>query len=678
MKREDLVEILRGIGEEKTKQFHQLGVRTIEDLLYYYPRRYEDQSSFYTIASAVDGQKGTFRVKLLTLTENRRVRKRLTITSFAIADRTGEGTMTFFNQPFLRTSLRMGEEYIVYGKIKRFKGRVQLTNPELSILGKKTDLGSIVPIYGLTGKLTNNDVKKATAQVIGHRLFEECLPQSLLEKYRLMGKNEAVDALHRPKSKQEYIRAKQRMVYEELLIFQLAVLQLKIEKTGESGIHFQVHKFDEELNIWIDNLPFQLTAGQQKVLEEVFADMEQSHSIHRLIQGDVGSGKTVVSMVLMYIAVLNGYQATLMAPTEILAKQHWESFQERFSPLGIQVKLLSGSTPTSEKEEILQELKAGNIDILIGTHALIEDRVEFAHLGMNVVDEQHRFGVLQREKLHNKSPGAATIVMSATPIPRTLSLTLYADLDVSTIDTMPLGRKQIQTIGINDSMLERSLEFLRQEMAKGHQIYVICPLIEENENLDNLWSVEEVYDRLREQFSEYSIALLHGKMKNDEKNKIMEAFQRGEVQGIVSTTVIEVGVNVPNATVMFVVNAERFGLAQLHQLRGRVGRGDAQSYCILYNRSTTDISWQRIQVMVDSTDGFYIANKDLELRGFGDIFGTRQSGIPNLRLASPIQDAEILHYAAQDARELLQQDPQLLQPNHLGLRTEVLHFYNQY
>lgn len=675
MKRNDPVEILRGIGREKAKKLHNLGIRTVEDLLYYYPRRYEDQSSFYTMRSAKDGEKGTFEIKLLSVVEDRRVRKGLHIITFAVADSSGEGTITFFNQPFLRRSLRLGEQYRVYGKIKRFKGRVQLTNPEISPLCKKSDIGSIVPIYSLTGNLTNNDLKKATEQVIGQNLFEECLPEAILKKYQLMGKNEAIDILHRPGSRKDYIRARQRLIYEELLVFQLAVLRLKEEKLKTEAIYFQVDKFQEEIDAFLSHLPFQLTEGQQKVIDEIFCDMQEGKAIHRLIQGDVGSGKTVVCMLLMYLAVLNGYQAAIMAPTEILAKQHFQSFSEILATLGINVQLLSGATSIKEKEGILKELKKGNVDILVGTHAILEDNVEFSHLGMNVIDEQHRFGVLQREKLQNKSPQAATIVMSATPIPRTLSLILYADLDISTIDTMPLGRKPIQTVGINDSMLQRSLEFLRQQMKENHQVYVICPLIEENENLENLWSVEEVYKELKEKFSEYEVALLHGKMKNEEKDEIMSDFQSGKINCLVSTTVIEVGVNVPNATVMFIVNAERFGLAQLHQLRGRVGRGDAQSYCILYNRSSSENSWQRIQVMVESTDGFYIANKDLELRGFGDIFGTRQSGIPNLRLASPVRDIEILNYAAKDARELLDRDPQFIYADHIFLKKEVLQFY---
>jgi len=458
-----------------------------------------------------------------------------------------------------------------------------------------------------------------------------------------------------------------------LFLFELSILKNKFQNERRDAIKFEIK---DEIFDFMNNLPFKLTEGQENVVNEIFTDMKSGRAINRLIQGDVGSGKTIVAIIIMYLSYLNGYQSSIMAPTEILAKQHFESFVEFLEPLGVRVALLIGSTTKKAKRDILDNLQMGSIDILIGTHALIEENVIFRKLGVNVIDEQHRFGVVQRNMLQNKNKDAATIVMSATPIPRSLSLVLYADLDISVIKTMPKGRKQIKTIAINENMLGKSLEFIKSELSKGRQAYVICSLIEENEDYENLQAVEKVYEELSKFFIDYKVGLLHGKMKADEKNKIMDDFANNKINLLVSTTVVEVGVNVPNATVMMVYNAERFGLSTLHQLRGRVGRGDNQSYCILYNLSKSEISWERMKIMTDSSDGFYIANKDLELRGFGDILGTRQSGMPNLRLADPFRDEMILKYAADDVKIILKEDPNLESKEYFYLNKEILEFYS--
>ena len=418
-------------------------------------------------------------------------------------------------------------------------------------------------------------------------------------------------------------------------MFELSILKNKVQNERRDAIKFEI--IDQVFD-FINKLPFKLTEGQDTVIKEIFSDMKEGKAINRLIQGDVGSGKTIIAIIIMYLAHLNGYQSSIMAPTEILAKQHFESFVELLEPLGIKVGLLIGSTSKKAKRDILDNLEMGSIDILIGTHALIEENVVFKKLGVNVIDEQHRFGVVQRNMLQNKNKDAATLVMSATPIPRSLSLVLYADLDVSIIKSMPKGRKPIKTIAINENMLEKSLAFIKKELAEGRQAYVICSLIEENQDYENLQAVEKVYEELSQYFCDFNLGLLHGKMKAEEKNQVMNDFAENKINLLVSTTVVEVGVNVPNASVIMIYNAERFGLSTLHQLRGRVGRGDQQSYCILYNLSKSEISWERMKIMTDSNDGFYIANKDLELRGFGDILGTRQSGMPNLRLADPFRD----------------------------------------
>ena len=484
-----------------------------------------------------------------------------------------------------------------------------------------------------------------------------------------MEKNEAVRNIHRPKSKKHYLLARNRLVFEEFLIFQLAIFRLKKDDKISKGVPIEINK---EIYRFIEELPFKLTDGQNKVVEEIFKDMTSDTRMNRLLQGDVGSGKTIVAIIAMYLSYINGYQSTIMAPTEILARQHLESFRSLLEPLGVQVELLVGSTTKKNKERILEGIKNGSIHVLIGTHALIEESVEFRNLGLNVTDEQHRFGVRQRESLNTKEKKAHTLVMTATPIPRTLSLILYGDLSISTIDTMPPNRKQIDTIAINNSMLDRAIGFVQEEVKKGRQAYIICPLIEESEVFD-LNSAEEVYKDLKlDYFKDFQIELLHGKMNAKEKNEVMERFEKNETKIIVSTTVIEVGVNVPNASIILIYNSERFGLAQLHQLRGRVGRGEHQSYCILYNESKSEISWQKMKVMTDSTDGFYIANKDLELRGSGDIFGTKQSGLMDFKLADVSRDINILKYAQQEALNILNEDENLSKNEHLQLKDAII------
>lgn len=653
MKINDSIEILKGVGPKTLKLLNNLGIFTIEDLLYHYPNRYEDSSKILKLNEGVPGEKGTFKCRILKNTQDRRIRKGLYISTFLIEDETARASLIFFNNRFIGKSIHYGEEYLVYGKFERFKGLIQISSPEIERLSEIKNIGRIRAIYPLTKGINNNLLEKLFAQVLPLNLFENELPKDLRDKYGLMEKNIAIENIHRPSNRKAYIRARNTLIYEELFFFELSILQLKNNNIKDSGIKFEIH--DEVFDL-IKNLPFKLTSGQEKVLDEIFKDMEEGRAVNRLLQGDVGSGKTIVTVILSYLAKLNGYQSAIMAPTEILATQHFQSFRSLLESRGVHVRLLVGSTSPKIKEEILNGLKNGLIDILIGTHAIIEENVEFYKLGLNVIDEQHRFGVIQRKKLQEKNRFAANIVMSATPIPRSLSLILYADLDLSVIDTMPMGRKKIKTLAINSSQEKDALNFIGQELKNGRQAYVICSLIEENENLENLEAVEDVYEKLKSFYKDFNVALLHGRLTGQEKNRIMEDFKENKIQLIVSTTVIEVGINVANASVIMVYNAERFGLATLHQLRGRVGRGSYQSYCILYNKSKTEISWQRMKILTDSQDGFYIANKDMELRGFGDILGTRQSGLPNLRLANPLRDINILKYAHEDAGKYLDEN----------------------
>ncbi|MEQ2628118.1 ATP-dependent DNA helicase RecG [Peptoniphilus lacrimalis] len=650
---DDNIKNLKSVGPKRLKLLNNIGIFSIKDLLYFYPRRYEDSSKILKLSEGIIGEKATFRCRILSLLDNRNIRRGLSITSFLIEDDSAEAKLIFFNNRFIKNTIDFGETYLIYGKYERFRGRIQLTSPEIEKVDNIRNLGRIRGIYNQTKGLTNNNIDYLIDQVIDKNLFEECIPNDLIKKYSLIDKNRAIKNIHRPENRKSYALSKQRLVYEELLFFELSILSMQNKNNSSHGIKFNI---PNKIYEFINNLPYKLTSGQEKVLKDITGDMQNGKSVNRLIQGDVGSGKTIVSIILSLVAVLNGYQCAIMAPTEILAKQHFENFNSLLEDYGVRIKLLVGSTSSKVKKEILTNTANGLIDILIGTHSLIEDDVKFFNLGLNVIDEQHRFGVIQRSKLRYKNDKACNIIMSATPIPRTLSLILYADLDISIIDTMPGGRKNIKTLAINSSQVNEALTFIEKELNAGHQAYVICSLIEDNEDFENLESVEKVFKDLKKFFKNYKLALLHGRLSTDEKNKVMEDFKNRKIDLIVSTTVIEVGINVANATVMMIYNAERFGLSTLHQLRGRVGRGDAQSYCILFNNSKSEISWRRMKIMTDSTDGFYIANKDLELRGFGDILGVRQSGIPNLRLANPLKDQKILSYASTDAKNILKED----------------------
>ncbi|RVU54898.1 ATP-dependent DNA helicase RecG [Anaerosphaera multitolerans] len=669
MKLESKITALKGIGEKRGKKFAELEIENIGDLLNYYPRDYEDQSNFKLLYEADIEEKATFIVKVLSVLEDRRIKRNLSITSFLIEDNSGTGKMSFFNMRYIKNQIKIGEAYLISGKVTKFKGQVQLTNPSFKILSEKNKFGKIYPIYPLKKDISNNEIIKAVEQVVDLKLFEENLPAQLIRKYDLMDKNESIKNIHIPKNKRSLIKARQRLVFEELFFFQLTLFTLR---NKDIEMEVKPYKLESEIYNFINNLSFKLTSGQSKVVEEIFKDMTSGKRMNRLLQGDVGSGKTIIAIVAMYLTFLNGFQSTIMVPTEILARQHLENFRNILEPLGVKVELLVGSTSVKNKNRILTGIYNGEIDILIGTHALIEENVEFHNLGLNVTDEQHRFGVRQRQSLNVKEKSAHTLVMTATPIPRTLALVLYGDLDISTIDTMPPNRQKIDTIAINETMLDRALVFIKNEVKKGRQAYVICPLIEESEHFE-LDSATEVYEYLKEnQFSDLNIALLHGKMSNDEKNEVMEKYSEGEIDVIVSTTVVEVGVNVPNATVILIYNAERFGLAQLHQLRGRVGRSSHKSYCILYNTSQSKISWERMKVMTDSTDGFYIANKDLELRGSGDILGVKQSGINTLKISQFPRDLNILKYAQSEAQNIFKNKDSLEEEEKLKLKKHIL------
>lgn len=534
--------------------------------------------------------------------------------------------------------------------------------------GKSNNTGKIIPIYPLTYNLSQNTIRKIIENGLNevNGKLEEMLPEYLIKRYDLLGINEAIKKIHFPREFKEFNIARYRLVFEELLVMQLALLMLKNNYMNDmNGIQFSKEANMSEI---IDKLPFKLTKAQIKVLEEIDRDMESNKSMNRLLQGDVGSGKTVVAMIAAYKAVKSGYQVAIMAPTAILASQHLESFESILSDLGIKCELLISSITKKKKNEILQRLENGEIDILIGTHAMLEENVVFKKLGLVVTDEQHRFGVKQRSTIVEKGQNPDVLVMTATPIPRTLALILYGDLDISIIDELPPNRKKIDTFAVTRGMEERVNNFIRKQIDEGRQAYIVCPLVEENDEM-NLKSVIELAEKYKnETFSNYRVEYLHGKMKAKEKDEIMEKFKNGEIDILIATTVIEVGVNVPNASIMVVENAERFGLAQLHQLRGRVGRGEYKSFCILKYQGKGEVVRKRMQVMCETNDGFIISEKDLELRGSGDFFGTEQHGLPEFKIANLFQDMKILKEVQDIATKIIEKDPLLKKDENYRLK----------
>ncbi len=660
MKLFDKLDTLNGVGPKKKSYLEAMGLETISDLAEYFPIRFIDSTNMKPIKDLVEGEFATIKAEVVQVVPHYHGRlKRLDV----IVTDGFNIKISFFNQNFLSSTFLKGEQFYFYGKVSRFGNNLTMTSPKFENVKRKKVLGSIIPVYQQSKDINNKELIKLTDQVLKEYTWKNVIPQEILEKYKLYDMDKTMRELHRPKSQKTYGNARNSYSFYEILTYLLALSTIKKDRE-ETDIKLREFEIEE----FLKTLPFTLTDSQMKVIEEVKKDLKSGYRVDRLIQGDVGSGKTVVAMAIMYLFYKNGFQSAIMAPTEILATQHYNSFKNTFDKLGINVALLIGSMKKSQKDEVLEDLKSGKVDMIVGTHALISENVEFKNLGISIVDEQHRFGVLQRKNLSDK--GVHTIVMTATPIPRTLALVMYQDLQVSTIDTPPAGRLKIQTATINENGLLKALEFIEKELKEGRQAYIICPMIDENEMLD-LNSVKKVYKEIKKYFKDYNVGLLHGQMKPDEKDRQMEDFEKNNINVLVSTTVVEVGVNVPNATVMMVVNAERFGLSQLHQLRGRVGRGTHQGYCILYNKSESEIASMRMKVMVESTDGFYISEKDLELRGSGDIFGVRQSGFMGFILANPIKDKMILKYAAIEAKNIYRDDPDFIKPEHFQLKISV-------
>ena len=653
------VKYVKTVGPNRVKLLNKLNIYTLKDLIEYYPRDYEDRSKPKNLYECTDGEEVLIEAMAAgRITEMHK--GRMTISRLIVKDQTGTCYMTWFNQGYLRDKFQPGRMYRFFGKISNKNGRLEMNSPVYDEIDQSKNTGKIIPIYPLTYELKQNTLRKiienGLAEVKGK--LPETLPEYILKENNLWDINNTIERIHFPVEFSDFNKARERLVFEELLTTQLALLKLKNNYEHETdGIQFSKDVYMSDV---INILPFKLTKAQLRVLEEIDRDMESNKPMNRLLQGDVGSGKTVVAMIAAYKAVKSGYQATIMAPTAILASQHLESFQGILEELGIKTELLISSVTKKKKTEILEKLQNGEIDILIGTHAILEENVVFKNLGLVVTDEQHRFGVKQRGTIASKGKNPDVIAMSATPIPRTLALILYGDLDISIIDELPPNRKKIETYAVRKNMEERVNNFIRKQITEGRQAYIVCPLVEENEDMEGLQSVIELAEKYqKETFSEYKVAYLHGKMKPKEKDEIMERFKNGEIQILIATTVIEVGVNVPNSSIMVVENAERFGLAQLHQLRGRVGRGEYQSYCILKYEGNSETIKQRMKVMCDTNDGFIISEKDLELRGSGDFFGTEQHGLPEFKIANLFEDIAVLKKVQRLALKIMEDDPLL-------------------
>ena len=667
------VQYLKGVGPKMYELLNKLSIYTVKDLLEYYPRVYEDRTKVTPISDFQKDQNVLFLGTLIKPVTMVYAKKKKILSTVVVDDSGAIAMLTWFNQVYIKDRIKEGGTYLFYGKVGSVSGsRATLDSCSIYDVNDLDKIQGLYPIYPLTAGITQNYLFKLINNLMDSGIMvNEIFNEEFRRKYRLAEANYALRNIHFPKSYEMVNIARNRIIFEELFLFQLALLnmkQIEVEHTNTNTYS------DLDESEFLKLIPFELTGAQRKVVSQIKKDMSSKTVMNRLVQGDVGSGKTMVAAIAMYLAVKNGYQAALMAPTTILANQHYIELSQYFEKLGINVEIITSSTTKKQKEKIIEKLKNNDIDILIGTHSIIEDNVEFNNLGLVVTDEQHRFGVKQRMKLSAKGNVVDTIVMTATPIPRSLAIILYGDLDLSIIDELPPGRKPVETCVVNDSYNQRVYNFLKKQINEGRQVYVVCPLVEENEDLD-LNSVEKLYEEYKKEFNGYNVAILHGKMKNKEKDSIMQEFKANKINILISTTVIEVGISVPNATVMVIENSDRFGLAALHQLRGRVGRGSASSYCILKSNNKSAIARQRLDIMRRSNDGFEIAQKDLELRGPGDFFGVRQSGMPEFKLANLLTDTKILESTQEAVKTLIEEDRTLSLPQNSKIKNAL---YNKY
>lgn len=672
MELKDKVSCLKGVGPKKEAALAKLGINSIEELIVFFPRDYQDRRQMMQISRLCPEQAALIRGKVVQISADPYRRGRKQTLRILISDDSGKLEVVFFNARYLANSFQRGHFYDFFGKPVVNFGRYQMIHPDYAPAEKGLERG-ILPVYPLTAGVSQKEMRLWQKTALNSlEKTQEYLPEEMIRRNRLCSAEYALHNMHFPTEKQSLLAGKYRLIFDELLALQTGLLASKYATThGKKGTPFGK---DSGEDAYINSLGYELTKAQKRVIREIKSDLESGKVMNRLVQGDVGSGKTVVAEAALYKAVKNGFQGVLMVPTEILAKQHFAGLKKSFCAHNIKAGLLTGSMTAKEKRAVLQELSCGEIDILVGTHAVIQPDVIFYRLGLVVTDEQHRFGVNQRAALSEKGKNPHVLVMTATPIPRTLAVILYGDLDISVIDELPPGRQKIITRDVDESRRYSCYDFAEQQLKEGRQAYIVAPLIDESEALD-VRSAEELYEELKERFNRYSVEVLHGAMKQQEKDNIMSRFYKNEIQVLVSTVVIEVGINVPNATVMVIENAERFGLAQLHQLRGRVGRGKYQSYCMLVSKKSSEVAQKRAQIMTESQDGFYIAEQDLKLRGPGEIFGTRQHGVPDLSIADLARHVDILQAVKKEAEQIIKEDPLLEKSRYAGLKERVLHLF---
>ena len=669
------VRYIKGIGEVRGRSLQKLGIGTLQQLISYFPRTYEDRTKFYPIRELPLNENACCRAMIAAEPTSRRISGGRTIVKVRAVDESGVLDISFFNQDYRKSSLHTGETYLIYGKAEGNLLRRQMVNPLMEKEGSQQLTGRIMPIYPLTKGISQLQLSRVVRQGLDEcrELLDDVLPDAVRQENELCYTNFAYENIHFPASFEALEVARRRLVFEELFLLTCGLQRLRARRRDVAGP--ACHAVN--LQPFLDKLPFPLTGDQRKAIDDATHDMLSGRPMNRLVQGDVGSGKTMVAAACAWFAAQNGWQSALMAPTEVLARQHFETLFPLFEKLGLTCALLTGSTKAKERRELLERLECGEINLCIGTHALLTEDVQYARLGLVITDEQHRFGVNQRSALGQKAENPHMMVLSATPIPRTLALIIYGDLDVSVIRELPPGREVVDTFAVGESYRERINAFIRKQVAEGHQVFIVCPLVGDAETIpDERKAVTAYAENLQQNvFPELKISVLHGKMKPKEKEAVMAAFSAGESDILVSTTVIEVGVDVPNATLMLVENAELFGLSQLHQLRGRVGRGKAKSYCILLSQSVTEDGRARLKALTDTNDGFRIAEEDLKLRGPGDFFGQRQHGLPELKVADLSCDMRLLDDAQQAAKRLLAEDPLLEEPEHRALKERIAQLF---
>lgn len=641
---------IKGIGEKKIALLNKLGIFTVNNLLEYFPYSYIDTTKFKKISEITEEGSYSYRLKIISLMENRKKRN-IRVTKFlAMDEEMNYCTIVYFNSIFISKNLKINNVYEMYGRAKLLGKNVEIQSPTMQ--NKANIIGSIIPQYHLCKGISNLDIVKIIQNLLKkNSYFEEKIPSNILNELNLESYDNAIRNIHFPKDNESFIRAKRRLAFDEIFYFQLSMKKLK--RNNEDAIKFEIK--DETFD-FIKSLSFKLTNSQNKVLDDIFRDMTSDKQMNRLVQGDVGCGKTIISFVAMFNVIKNGFQSVLMAPTEILARQHYESAKKLFFKYNIKVELLVGSLKESEKKVIREKIENGEVDIIIGTHAVFQEKVVYKNLGFVITDEQHRFGVKQRLLLSKKSKNPDILVMSATPIPRTVGLVMFCDLDISTIDELPSGRGKVKTYFVDENYEERYMNFIKKHISEGRQAYIVCPLVDESDTLE-LQSVINLYERLKERyFQDVEIEFIHGKLKPVDKDRIMKNFENGKIKVLVATTVIEVGINVPNSNIMVIYNAERFGLSQLHQLRGRIGRGNYESFCILVSNNKSTNVKKRMDIMCYSNDGFYISEQDFLLRGYGDILGYRQSGEARFKILNIQKDYELLKSAIKYVDKILMDD----------------------